>query len=229
MISVAITHHERRDLLLAALELPLRHPAIGEIIISDDHSTDGSYEQLERDLADEPKVTLIRNEQNIDCYANKAAALRAATGSWAILLDSDNQLTDEYLAAIPEQREPDTWYLPTFAMPDFDYRAFAGLTIDRGNVAEHVDRPMFLTALNTANHLVSPFDYLAAWNPNARPVTADSIYMSYRWLARGGRLRFVEGMSYHHLIHDGSHFRTKHNDEHEAFKREIDDRLRRMR
>lgn len=230
MISVAVTHHERYELLLEALALPLRHPDVDEIIISDDHSQDGSWLRiLETFVGHEPKVTLHRNPERIDCYANKAQALRTCNGEWAILLDSDNQLTEEYLEAIPEQRDPHTWYLPTFAQPEFDYRAFAGLTIDRGNVAEHVDRPMFLTALNTANHVVHRDTYLRVWNPDATPVTADSIYMSYRWLRAGYRLHFVDGMAYHHRMHDGSHFRLNHNDTHEAFKLDIDDRLRRMR
>lgn len=228
MIAVAFTHYERYEMLCEALALPLLDARIGEIVVSDDHSTDGSYEKLAALLANEPKVTLVRNVNRIDCYANKAAALRACESDWAILFDSDNTLTQNYLDAIPAHRDPHTAYLPVFAMPTFDYREFAGLTITAGNVAEHVDREMFLTALNTANHVVRPDQYLRAWNPDSTPVTADSIYMNYRWLQMGNALTFVEGMEYHHLIHDGSHFQRNHTNALEEFKRDIEHRLRSM-
>lgn len=225
-VSLALTHYERYDMLLEAIAGVRDDPRLSEIVVADDHSTDGSFEKL----LDEPGLRIVRNSHNLDCYQNKAQAVRNARFPWVILFDSDNILGTEYLDAV-EKLEPDpaTAYLPTFARPEFDYRPFAGETITRKTVGRFVDEPMFLTALNTANYLVHRDTYLDVWTPGINPVTADSIYMNLRWLATGGRLCFVAGMEYEHRIHEGSHFMRNHTPALEAYKRRIEDEIRRMR
>ena len=229
MLTFAVTHYNRFGMLLEAVAVPLEHPRVAEVVILDDASTDGSWEKLRAHFAGHPKVRLCRNDRNEDCYAAKAAAVASARHDWVVLFDSDNIPTEEYLDRIPRKRRLDTAYLPVFAMPEFDYREFAGLTVTRETVAKHLNRPMFLTALNTANHVVSRDAYLDVWDPGARPVTADSILMNARWLASGRSLCFVPGMMYHHRIHPGSHFVKNHTATLEKYKLDIEDQLRRMR
>lgn len=209
MMSVTLTHHNRYDLLSQAIAAVLDDPHIDEIVVCDDHSTDGSWKRLCRKYRRYPKVHLHRNEQQLDVYANKAQALRHTTGAWSILFDSDNILTPAYidcLVALAPWNDSHTAYLPTFAEPQFDYRAFEGCTITRRNVRRYLHRPNFTTALNTANYFVHRDTYLAAWDPDATPHTSDSIYMNYLWLAAGGHLYFVPGLRYFHRIHPQSHF-----------------------
>ena len=229
--SVAVTHYERFELLVAAVGSVVDDERVAEIVVSDDASQDGSWERILEIWDGDEKVRLWRNERNLDCYANKAAAVRRCKSGWVVLLDSDNVLDAGYFDAL-EKLEPlqmGVAYLPTFARPDFDYRAFAGQIVDRTTVASHVDEPMFTTALNTANHCFHRDDYLAVWNQNADPRTVDSLYMSWRWLAAGWSLQFVAGMEYEHRMHDGSHFVHNHTHADEMRSRSIIQALRVMR
>lgn len=204
---------------------------IGEIVIVDDASDDGSYQMIVNEYWRDSKFKIYRNPKRLDCYANKHEAIGRARNPWVILFDSDNILTSDYIDAMLAYMPWDSehWYLPTFGRPDFDYREFAGETIDRSNVAEFVGRSNFLTALNTANHFVHRDAYLAAWDPQTNPGTADSIYMALRWLETGGSLTFVPGMEYEHRIHEGSHFQTFNSLQYEQLKAEVIERLRELR
>jgi glycosyltransferase involved in cell wall biosynthesis len=230
MITLALTNYNRFEFLLEAIANVKDHPQVSEIVISDDASTDGSYEKLVKYFKDEHKVKLFRNERNLDCYANKAKAVERVTGSWTILFDSDNVMPLAYLdklLGIP------TWsrrsaYLPVFATPHFDYRAFAGLVVTRGNVAQHLDRKNFTTALNTANYFFHRDEYLRVWDGSINPHTADSIYQNYRWLAGGNSLVFVEGLSYFHRVHPQSHYKINHKKT-GSFARDVEIKLRQLR
>lgn len=230
MLSLAITHYNRADLLLESISLIHDDPRIAEIVISDDCSHDGSYERLQKEFRHNAKVCLHQNEQNRDVYANKARALSLCSHLWCVLFDSDNLLTPEYLSAIFALHawEPNTFYLPVFAEPHFDYRAFSGQTITRQNVSQFMSEPMFPTALNTANHLVNRDEYLRVWEPGIDPHTSDSIYMNLLWLKAGGSLYFVPSMHYFHRIHSGSHFMT---DNHKTgnFAAKVEAQLRKLR
>lgn len=208
MITLALTHYNRFDLLCEAIALVENDRRISEIVISDDASDDGSWEQLLDKFSGDSRVKLFRNGMNLDCYGNKAAAVRHATREWVILFDSDNVLWMKYLDALswlhPWKRE--RAYLPVFAAPEFDYRKFSGITVTRHNVSEYMDDDTFKTALNTANFFFHRDEYLRVWDANAQPYTADSIYQNFRWLAGGNELYFVPGMEYFHRLHDGSHF-----------------------
>lgn len=230
-VSIALTHHNRFDMLREAVAAVEADPRVEEVVISDDASDDGSWERIVAEYYALPKYRLFRNARNLDCYANKAKAVERCEGDWVVLFDSDNVMGRDYLDAL-EQAQPwldRTAYLPTFARPEFDYRKFEGTRVDRRNVAPWVADDTFRTALNTANYLVRRDEYLRAWDPDTDPVTADSIYMNLRWLEQGNSLYFVPGLAYEHRIHPGSHFMTRHNRRHEEFKASVERRLRELR
>lgn len=208
MITLALTHYNRFDMILEAIEQVKDDPRIAEIVISDDCSDDGSYQALRDKFLWSHKVSLYRNERNLDCYGNKAKAVELANNPWVILFDSDNVISPEYLDALEKVQpwEKDVAYLPTFAQPEFDYREFEGLVVTRRNVSSYMENETFRTALNTANHFMYRDEYLRAWDSNAVPHTSDSIYMNFLWLQAGNKIMFVPGLHYFHRLHDGSHF-----------------------
>lgn len=186
----------------------LHNPAITEIVISDDASTDGSYEQLKEFYKLQLQVKLFRNERNLDCYANKAKAVERATNKWVILFDSDNVISTSYVDNLLFLRP---WvqrvaYLPVFAKPHFDYTKWTGQTISKQNVAIHLNENL-ATALNTANYFFHRDEYLRVWDGTVNPHTADSIYQNYRWLEAGNLLYFVPGLHYFHRVHVDSHYK----------------------
>ena len=208
-LSLCIPTYNRFDLVLKCVSRVMDDPRIDEIVLCDDASTDGSLEKLAAWSETIPKIKLYHNAKNLDCYANKREALKCATNDWCILFDSDNEIGLDYLDRLENWAylDPECAYLPVFAKPHFDYREFSGLTFHRTNVAPKMDNATFRCALNTANYLVHRQTYLALWDPQVNPITADSIYMNYRYLAHGKRLVFIPGLEYHHLVHEQSHYK----------------------
>lgn len=241
-VSLALTHFNRYDYIVEATEAVYDDPRISEIVISDDASTDGSYEKLQELFGDDPRVGLYRNVRNVGCYANKKRAVVRAGGglplepdgsrpqTWVILFDSDNVMKPDYLDAL-EAEEPwglRTAYLPTFAMPHFDYREFEGLTVDHTNVAELMENATFRTALNTGNCLFDRMEFLRAYGRGVEPWTSDSIFLNFCWLNAGNKLKFVPGLRYFHRIHEGSHYKQNHHRT-GLFEPYVDQKLREMR
>lgn len=210
LVGVAIPTFNRFGMVVQCVSEVIEDPRVGEIVIVDDASNDGSFERLEAWAAIRPKVQLYRNGHNLDCYANKAKAVSHCNFDRVILFDSDNTLSLSYLNKLYEQWpwNDNTVYCPTFAMPHFDYRQFNGMIICKKTVQHLMQNDTFKTALNTANYFVPREAYLQVFNPDIDPHTADSIYMAYRFLEAGYFLAFIKDLHYHHLVHDGSHYKN---------------------
>lgn len=209
-VSIAIPTFNRFDFLTECVSFVLNDPRVSEVVISDDASTDGSYEKLQTLFKNHVKVKMFRNGSNVDCYRNKALAVERSTGDWVILVDDDNVLPVAYLDRLfdfPEWEE-DVVYCPDYAEPYFDYTAFAGSVVSRANVAEYMKRPHFPTALNTANYFFFRKTYLEVWDSLAQPHTADSIYQAFRLLRAYKRMMIVPNMRYYHRVHEGSHYKN---------------------
>jgi len=230
-VTLAIPTFNRYRFLLECVQNVIGDPRISEITISDDFSTDGSFSKLMAWAAKHhPKVTLYRNRSNVDCYANKAQAVRGARRDWVILFDDDNVMPSTYLDvlfALPEW-DRDTVYCPEFAEPHFDYTEFSGMTVTRQNVAGLMTRPPFATALNTANYFFHKSSYLGVWDGSVNPHTADSIYQAYRLLNAGKKLYITPGLRYFHRVHDGSHFKREHHKT-GRFASEVEARLKSLK
>lgn len=229
-VSLAITHFNRLPLLKECIAKVHNDPRVGEIVISDDCSTDGSFRKMWREFASDSKIKLFQNKENLDCYFNKQKAVERATSEWVILFDSDNVLPLSYLDAIfaIEKWDPKIVYCPEYAEPHFDYRSFASKIIDRRNVAQFMIKPRFNNFLNTANYFVNRAAYLEVWDPTVNPYTADSIYQLYNWLVKGKRILCLQGMRYFHRVHKDSHYKLN---SHKTGKlpKLLEDKLRALR
>ena len=212
-IGIAIPTYNRFQMTIESFEQVMNDDRLKEVVIVDDDSQDGSCGKLWKYFEGNKKVFVSKNTENLDCYRNKAEAVSVLDTEWCILFDSDNTLTPAYLDKIYSISEwnENTIYAPVFAEPHFDYRKFEGLTVNRENVKNYLHDQTFLTALNTANYFVYRDTYLKAFNPEVDPVTADSIYMAYRFLEQGNSIHFVPGLTYHHRVHDGSHYQNNNH------------------
>lgn len=61
-----------------------------EMIVSDDGSSDATPEIVERLAREDSRVKLIRAEKNMGCYPARNAALRASSGTYIAIQDSDD-------------------------------------------------------------------------------------------------------------------------------------------
>lgn len=212
-ISLCIPTWNRVSMTVEAFKQVANDERIGEIVICDDCSDEFVFSQLQQLLAAYPKVKLFKNEVNIDCYQNKRQTIGFATLDWCIIFDSDNILSVDYIDRIfaIENWDANTVYCPVYAEPQFDYRAFAGVTVDKHTVGYYLEKPMFLTALNTMNFFVNRQSYIDVWDGKIDPVTSDSIYFNYCWLKNRKKIYFVPDLVYFHRVHPESHYKKNNH------------------
>lgn len=228
-LNICLTNYNRTDLLIESFKDVYDDDRIEAIVISDDESDIGVYRELESVFRYMPKVKMFRNEKNQDCYKNKAIAVGLSTTDYLVIIDSDNKIDKGFIDKIYEHEwSADKILMPEFALPLFDYTAYAGLTITKQNVAQYMGLSMFDTCLNCMNFFVNKHTYLNAFDPSVDPVTADSIFMSYRLLEQGNKIHITEGLRYQHLVHSGSHYQ---NNNHRTgdFYSVIENKLRNMK
>lgn len=234
-ISLCIPTFNRYELLIDSFMGVLADDRIDEIIISDDASDLSIYDKVKDFVDGIPKVKLYRNAENQDCYKNKKTSITYAKNDYAILLDSDNKISSDYIDKIFNVVN---WgghvaMLPSFAMPHFNYGQYSGRTITKENVHRDMGNPTFTCMLNTMNFFVNREAYLKAWDETVNPNTADSIYMNYRLLNNGGRLYVVPDLTYEHRVDDhrneqAGHYNTN-NHKTGSFYSETEQKLKELR
>lgn len=203
-LSLCITTYNRFQYLRESFAQVINHPRITEIILMDDCSNMEIFRQIEGLKSLSPKIKVYRQARNRGMAYNKYTSVGYATNDFCILFDSDNTLTTEYVDAIPYDLGHDTIYCPDWAMPQFDYRAFAGKTITRENVGKYLGRQMFEQHLNTCNYVVPTREYCSVFEENSSIRETDTAYYAYLWLRTGGKFYIVPGMRYAHLVHSES-------------------------
>lgn len=85
-----------------------------ELIIVDDASTDGT-DKIIAEFADDPKVSIYRNEKNLECARTRNLGYSKARGIYCSNLDSDDTLEQEYLEKCVDglERHPDAAFVYT--------------------------------------------------------------------------------------------------------------------
>jgi len=92
-LSVMVPVYNEKHVVEASLRrvLALDHPLISslEVIVVDDQSTDGTWAILQRLAAADPRIVLLRNEQNLGKGAAIRKAIKHSTGEISIIHDAD--------------------------------------------------------------------------------------------------------------------------------------------
>lgn len=229
VVSICIPTYQRFEVLFESFHDVYDDPRVGEIVIVDDDSDLELFEKIREKSFAFPKIKLYRNIRNRDCYENKYTAISHANNPYCILLDSDNRINKGYLDKIFAY----AWYedvimTPSFASPNFDFRAFEDFRISKENVSMFMNKPMFETMLNAANYFVNRDMYLKTWDNSVDPVTSDSIYICLKWLEAGRKIFVVPGLTYMHRVWHESHYQKNVSRTPPGFHQSILDRLKRL-
>lgn len=100
VLSVVMPVFNERATLEAVLDAVLNQPCVAEVIAVDDHSTDGSFELLERIASREARIKVLRHERN----QGKGAALRTgismASADIVLIQDADLEYDPTDYAAL---------------------------------------------------------------------------------------------------------------------------------
>lgn len=236
MISLCLTNYNRTQFLIDSFAQVLNDDRITEVVISDDHSDLNVYNQLVEYFKPYQKVKMFRNYENLDCYKNKRQAVKRATNDWVILFDSDNILTVKYIDVIYSKVWDASIILqPCFARPHFDFRKFTGV-YTRYNLQSTVNDPTFQTMLNAMNYFVNRDEYLRVWEYSqpmlkqlgGDPVTSDSLFQNYSWLASGNSINVVNELEYEHRVHSGSHYQKNVNRTPKGFHDKVLEKLKQL-
>jgi glycosyltransferase involved in cell wall biosynthesis len=203
-ISLTITTYNRFELTIKSFEKVIDDDRIGDILILDDCSTDGSYEKLSEYFDSHWKVRVVQQIENRGMALNKKMAIGLSKYPFTIILDSDNIIDKSYLYAIPDLLDVDTIYMPEFSEPQFDFTKFAGQTIDKSNVKEFISDPMGNVCANACNYLVNADKYLEVFEEDSTVKESDTINFFYLWMKAGYKFHIVKGMRYFHLVHPES-------------------------
>lgn len=212
-IGISIPSWNRDEILFESFEKVYDDPRVASITIVDDQSDMNVFVSISEKAKRLPKIKLMRNLINKDCYVNKMNAVSFSEEEWIILLDSDNKIDTSYLDRIYDIPVWDkhTAYMPSYAKPLFSYEAYSGITFSKENIASYIDKPMVSTCLNCMNYFINATEYLRVWQPEINPYTADSILQNYNWFAAGKKMYIVPGCSYEHRVHNESHYKLNNH------------------
>lgn len=208
-VSICLTHHNRYEMIVESFAQVIDDERISEIVISDDASTDGSYEKLVEHFKGNDKVKLFRNLANVGMSLNKKLSIQRASNNTCILFDSDNIISKSYLDAYEKYgiKSDVVINVPSFAEPDFDFRHYEQMIL-RGDVAKKyvIKDAMFRCLLNCCNYVVNRAEYLKVYEYDPAIKQADTIAFNYLWLKEGNAFHVVKDMKYFHRVHPASGF-----------------------
>ena len=97
--SVIITSYNQKKYLIEAVESVINQTVKAhEIIIADDHSTDGSVEVINKYIARYPEwIKGIFQKENVGIPKNRNSALQKVTGDYVSILDGDDLLLPQWI------------------------------------------------------------------------------------------------------------------------------------
>ncbi len=106
LISVIMPIYNRKEYLGKAVKSVLNQTYQNlEIILVDDHSTDGAYEMLQEYADKDKRIKLFRNEKNSFVSATRNVGLKNATGKYLYFIDSDDWIDENYLKEMVVEAE----------------------------------------------------------------------------------------------------------------------------
>jgi glycosyltransferase involved in cell wall biosynthesis len=160
LVSVLITAYNRKNYIADAVQSVLDSSFTDvEIIISDDCSTDGTYEKV-KEFEHSKNVRIYRNAKNLGQFENRNFAASLATGKYIKYLDSDDTLYQHGLqvmvdmiekfpdavAAISHDKLHEDAPYPVLLTPREAYRAFFinGGFPNSGPSAAIINREIFI-------------------------------------------------------------------------------------
>ena len=212
-ISLAITHYNRSNLIAGALRNVLMDERINDVIIYDDCSSMDEFSKMQaitKKMSN--KISIYRGEKNLGPYHSKVTAISKCKNEWAIILDSDNALSRNYVDRL---YQISTWntnliYCPSFAEPNFDFRQFTNTELTLYKIKELILKneniKLLRSLLNDGNYFINVPKYIECSRINEfnSVPAADVIVFNYSWLQQGYSLYILNNLNYYHRIHSGS-------------------------
>lgn len=95
LVSIVIPVYNDEEVIAGALDSCLRQTLSAiEVIVVDDASSDRTADVVQQYAERDPRVRIIRQEQNRSAYQARGVGVRAARGAYLLFLDGDDELAD---------------------------------------------------------------------------------------------------------------------------------------
>jgi hypothetical protein len=222
MITLAIPNYNRSDFVIESFIKVISDDRISEILIVDDFSDINIYNDLLSKIERFNKVSIIRNECNLGSFFNKLKCVENSKNEWIILLDSDNDISIEYLNSLDGLRDKETIYAPSHAMcnsPLLNYTQYSNTILDKGGYIDKVTSGRTVAwdcILNTGNYFFNRDTYLRSVRMEENldnSYAADAYYLIYLWFKNieGSKFHVVENLRYNHRLGHNSHWVSQSN------------------
>ncbi len=109
LVSILIPVYNRRNIIKDAVDSALSQTWENtEIIIVDNCSTDGTFEELQRCYGNHNNVKIYKNDTNIGPVNNWKVCLEKASGKYVKILWSDDMITDDFVEKCVNIMEEDS-------------------------------------------------------------------------------------------------------------------------
>ena len=106
LVSILMTLYNREVFIVAAIESVLANNYSNwELIITDDCSTDNSYEIAKKFTLKDQRIRLYKNDKNLGDYPNRNRAASYALGKYLVYVDSDDRMFADSLNRFVEAME----------------------------------------------------------------------------------------------------------------------------
>jgi GT2 family glycosyltransferase len=97
LYSIIVVNHDGGSLLVECLNSVFRHTDNFELILVDNASSDGSFENAVKLF---PRVTPVKNEANLGFAKANNVGIQVSQGEWIVLLNPDTTVTEGWLEAL---------------------------------------------------------------------------------------------------------------------------------
>lgn len=109
LVSILIPVYNRREIAKEAINSALNQTWVNtEIIVVDNCSTDGTYEELQKYYGNHPKIKLFQNTENIGPVNNWRVCLEKASGKYVKILWSDDLIRSDFVEKCVNVMEKDS-------------------------------------------------------------------------------------------------------------------------
>lgn len=162
LVSILIPVYKHKEMAMQAIDSALKQSYMDiEIIVIDNQSGDGTYEELLKNYGNNENVKLYKNNANIGPVRNWQACLEKAQGKYVKFLWSDDIISDDFIEKCVNVLEKDPTigmaYSACFVFHDYDVNNGFPLHKLGGNTGKY-NRDVFFKGmfLDEADLPVSP-------------------------------------------------------------------------
>ena len=229
-ISLAIPHYNNSYYMMETISASINDDRVSEIIICDDKSDDIEILEHMVNNLNNSKIKLYKNQINLGVYHNKIETIKKCSNQWALLIDSDNVISKEFIDRI---FEIDTWNTNTIYAPSYAYtfpqgpsqllnfESFAGTYITREIYKTHaLKNTNFQCLINNCNYFIPTTEFIESMPANIyKRDTIDSMdgaVLFTDWLCNNNTVFIVKNLMYKHRLHPNSTYMRFYTKCHEA-------------